>query len=103
MMLPLIIVLVAINAATFVLFAWDKRQSRVRGQRVRESTLLWASLLGGSTGAALAMKLVRHKTRKRSFLVRYFAIVAFQVLALGALIFFSGRLPKLDVLALAHA
>lgn len=99
MMFPLIIALTAMNAATFMLFVWDKRQSRIGGRRVRESTLLWASLLGGSTGAALAMKLVRHKTRKRSFLVRFFAIVALQILALGALFFFSDRLPKLDVLA----
>ena len=91
----LVLALVVINVATFLLFAWDKRQSRVRGSRIRESTLLLASLLGGSPGAALAMKLVRHKTRKRSFLFRFFAIVALQIIALIALLFFSDRLPGL--------
>ena len=72
----------AIGAATWAAFAWDKRQAGLDGRRVRESVLIGLSLLGGSPAAAVAMFVLRHKTRKPSFRAKFAAVVVAQVFAL---------------------
>ena len=65
----LIIYLIIINIITFAVFAWDKLAA-IKGQwRVRESTLLGLTFIGGSLGALAAMLLARHKIRKPTFAV----------------------------------
>lgn len=59
--------LALMNAAAFALFALDKRRARRKMWRVRESTLLGITVLGGSLGALLGMHLLRHKTRHAKF------------------------------------
>ncbi len=71
-------ILVAFNAATCLLFAYDKWQAvrngrhangqkRHRHARVSENALLLSALCMGSVGALTAMYLFRHKTRKARF------------------------------------
>jgi uncharacterized membrane protein YsdA (DUF1294 family) len=62
--------LLAINVATFVVFGIDKLCARFARQRIRESTLLWWTLLGGFVGAFCAIGLFRHKSSKQRFLWR---------------------------------
>lgn len=59
--------LVIINIATWAAFADDKQRARQGAWRVPESLLLSLSFLGGSGGALLAQRLLRHKTRKEPF------------------------------------
>ena len=70
-----------INAVTFGVYAWDKHEAGVQRRRVPEAVLLGLALLGGSPAAAVAMKLLRHKTRKPSFLGAFFTIIVLQVAA----------------------
>lgn len=56
-----------INAAGYLVWAVDKRQARREGFRVPEWTLHLLALLGGGVGGVLAMRTLRHKTRKRLF------------------------------------
>ncbi|QRM55051.1 DUF1294 domain-containing protein [Sinorhizobium sp. BG8] len=65
--LPIAVALVAINFLTFLVFWWDKEAARAGEWRVRERTLLGLALVGGSPGAILAQRLLRHKTRKEPF------------------------------------
>ena len=58
----------------FCLFWFDKAQAVDHGQRVRESTLLQAAIVGG-LGAWFAQHLLRHKTRKEPFRTRLGVIV----------------------------
>jgi uncharacterized membrane protein YsdA (DUF1294 family)/cold shock CspA family protein len=74
----------AIGVATWAVFAWDKRQAGLDGRRVPESVLLGLSLLGGSPVAVVAMFVLRHKSRKRSFQAKFAAVVIAQVVALAA-------------------
>lgn len=57
------------NAITFVVYGWDKRAACREEWRIPEKTLFLLTALGGSVGAALAMKLFHHKTRKIKFLI----------------------------------
>lgn len=73
--------LVLINILTFTLYALDKRAARRGGWRVKESTLLFLSLLGGSPAALIASKVLHHKTIKRDFILRFWLVIIIQVTA----------------------
>lgn len=62
-----LIYLALINVVTFFLFGIDKYKAKRAKWRVRESTLLLLSVLGGSIGAWLGMKVWHHKTQHKKF------------------------------------
>lgn len=76
--------LAAINLVTLALFGLDKALARGRRRRVRESTLLWLALIGGTPGAYAGRRLFRHKTRKEPFSSRLLGIAVLQAVAIGA-------------------
>lgn len=74
--------LLAINAAAFCAFALDKYKAVHGMWRIRESTLLGLSFIGGAAGGYAAMLLFRHKTRKGRFAVGVPLMLAMQVVLL---------------------
>ena len=77
--------LVLINLVTFLVFGLDKWKARrkVRNEvvrRVPEKTLFLLSILGGSIGALLGMRVFHHKTLHRSFRYGIPAILILQIL-----------------------
>ena len=82
----------AVNVLCAVLFVVDKYRAR-RGQwRISEKVLLGLSLAGGALGGLVAMRAVRHKTRKPAFYMGLPIMVAVHVALLCALAFAGGRL-----------
>lgn len=79
---PIYAGLIALNAATLLLYGYDKRQAVTGGTRVPEAALHLAALCGGSPGALLAQILFRHKTRKLGFKAVFIAIVLLQVVVI---------------------
>jgi len=77
----------ALNAATVLVYGYDKAIAGGKRRRVPERTLLVLALLGGSPGALLAMGLFRHKTAKAGFRRSMMAIVIAQLALLGILYF----------------
>jgi uncharacterized membrane protein YsdA (DUF1294 family) len=69
-----------LNLMTFVAFRIDKTAALGGGRRVPEATLLGVAFWGGSLGAALAQRLLRHKTRKEPFRTRLRLIKALHIL-----------------------
>ena len=69
------------SALCFGLYAIDKAAARAGRDRVCESTLLAIGLIGGWPGAIVAQQVLRHKTVKRSFRVRFWLSVAVNVAA----------------------
>ena len=74
--------LVAINAVAYGVYWLDKRRAARGGRRVSERELLLWAAAGGSLGAWLAMRRLRHKTRKFGFRAVFFTIVVAQAVAL---------------------
>ena len=77
--------LLLINLVTFLVFGLDKWKARrkVRNEAVRrvpEKTLFLLSILGGSIGALLGMRVFHHKTLHRSFRYGIPAILILQIL-----------------------
>ena len=65
--LALLLYLVAINIIAFFLYGIDKWKARHDKWRVTEARLITISLLGGSLGAFLGMKVWHHKTQHPRF------------------------------------
>ena len=74
--------LLAVSLVTFAFYGYDKHQAQRGGGRIPEIVLHLLALLGGSPGALLGQITFRHKTRKRSFRIVFFLILAIQLAAL---------------------
>ncbi len=76
--MTLALYLLLINAATFALYWLDKHSARRGGWRIPEASLLMSGLMGGTLAAFAAQRILRHKTRKTSFQVKFWLITALQ-------------------------
>ena len=77
--------LVAVNAVTFALFGYDKYCAQHDKWRVRESTLLIWSAVGGALGAGIAMEIFRHKTLHLKFKFGVPLLLFVQIFLIGLL------------------
>ncbi len=85
-----LVLFVAINVATFVLYGLDKLLAVTQSRRVPERTLQFVAFLAGSPGALLAMKAFRHKTSKTSFQFVLAILVLVQVLIVLGILRLNG-------------
>jgi uncharacterized membrane protein YsdA (DUF1294 family) len=82
-----LLALAAVNVWTMLRFLDDKRRAVAGRRRIPEADLLGLAFLGGSPGALLARRLLRHKTRKQPFSTYLWLIAMVQAgLVLGFLI-----------------
>ena len=65
-----------LSAVTFLAYSLDKSAAREGNWRTQESSLHLLSLIGGWPGALAAQQLLRHKSRKSSFLGAFWVTVA---------------------------
>ena len=75
-----------VSIITYGVYALDKMAAQNAGRRMPESTLHLMSLVGGWPGPLIAQVLLRHKTRKPSFLIGYWLTVIVNCIALGVVI-----------------
>ena len=64
-----------VSVLAFLLYWSDKRKARTERWRTPENVLHAVELAGGWPGALVAQQLFRHKTRKVSYQVLFWAIV----------------------------
>jgi uncharacterized membrane protein YsdA (DUF1294 family) len=69
------------SMATFIMYALDKSAAKSGRWRTQESTLHLLSLGGGWPGALIAQQHLRHKSKKVSFQIGFWATVALCVFA----------------------
>lgn len=75
----LAIYILIINLIAVAVTIYDKICAVKRRWRVKESTLLLLSFLGGSIGMYITMLLIRHKTRHLKFMLGIPIILIFQL------------------------
>lgn len=73
----------AASLVAFVAYALDKSAARSDQWRTKESTLHLFALAGGWPGALAAQRLLRHKSRKQSFQIVFWATVILNCCALA--------------------
>jgi uncharacterized membrane protein YsdA (DUF1294 family) len=76
------VLLLIVNLTAFVLFYYDKHAAQDRLWRISEGTLLLVALFGGSMGALVGQRVMRHKTRKEPFRTMLYSIPVLQVAAI---------------------
>ncbi|MHC4339702.1 MAG: DUF1294 domain-containing protein [Planctomycetota bacterium] len=81
MLRVLIAYLVFVNLLTYAVYWMDKRRAERGRRRISERELLLWALAGGTVGALLAMRRLRHKTKKRSFQIALYIVILVQVAA----------------------
>lgn len=84
--------LVAVNVVTFGLFAYDKYCATHDKWRIRESTLLFWTAIGGAIGAGAAMELFRHKTLHLKFKFGVPLLLFVQIILIGIVLTNPGNI-----------
>ncbi len=69
-----------INLIGYFLMYLDKQKAKKDKWRIKESTLFIVSIIGGSIGTFLGMKVFRHKTKHLKFIVGIPFIIIVQAL-----------------------
>lgn len=82
-----VVLLVVVNVGSAIAVWWDKRRASKGQWRVKEETLLVWALVGGWPGGIWAMRRFRHKTSKRSFIVKYVFVVVLNLGIIAAIAF----------------
>lgn len=75
----LIIYFICISLVAIVVTVYDKLSAIRNRWRISERTLFAISALGGSVAMLITMLLIRHKTRKASFMVTVPLIIVLQI------------------------
>lgn len=78
-----------VNIIAFILIGYDKNLAQNNKRRISEKTLLTFVLIGGTIGSGLGMLIFRHKTAKRSYLLKFWFIVLIQIIVIFALFYFG--------------
>ncbi len=91
----------AASLAAFLAYALDKSAARSGKWRTKESTLHLIGLAGGWPGALAAQRLLRHKSRKQSFQIVFWATVILNCCALAWFFSASGSVMLRSMLGTA--
>ena len=79
--------LILIQLVAIFLTLRDKSSAKSNKWRIKESTLLLVSLLGGSVTMLCVMRMIRHKTQTAKFMIGIPVIIVLQVAAIVAVWF----------------
>lgn len=60
---------ILISAVSIIMTVYDKWAAKHKKRRVPERTLLSLGFIGGAAAMYLTMKMIRHKTKKKKFMV----------------------------------
>lgn len=82
----LILHLIFINFITFTAYFYDKRAANKQKWRIPEKVLLAFALIGGTPAASIASKVLRHKTIKKAFKIRFWLVILIQIIAIALLL-----------------
>ena len=70
--------LILINLLTFIAFKLDKILAKKHKSRISELKLLFLILIGGTFGGVSGIYILKHKSSKKTFLLKLLIIVGLQ-------------------------
>lgn len=80
---PILIWLIVINVISVIICIADKIKAKKHKRRISEKTLFLLSFLGGALFMYITMRLIRHKTLHKNFMIGLPAIIiAYCILAI---------------------
>jgi len=97
--LPVLVAYSVASAIAFVVYAFDKSAAKNDRRRTAENTLHLFALIGGWPGALIAQKVLRHKSKKESFLFIFWTTVILNCGVLGWLFTPSGSALLREILS----
>ncbi len=93
-MIYYLIYFAAISLVSVIITVYDKKAAKSGKRRIRESTLLLLSALGGSLAMYITMKKIRHKTKHKKFMIGIPVIMILQAGVIAYLYFvYYGAMP----------
>ena len=84
--LPFIIYFLAVSLITSVITALDKYKAKKGAFRISEATLFTLAAIGGALSEYMTMRLIRHKTLHKRFMIGLPVIIILQITATICLI-----------------
>jgi len=84
----ILIYFLVMNLMGFLLMWIDKKKAEKSRWRISEKTLIVTTILGGSIGTNIGMKVFRHKTKKPRFYIGFPVILISQIVLLIYLIIY---------------
>jgi uncharacterized membrane protein YsdA (DUF1294 family) len=87
----IVVYIITINLLAAGYIAWDKWMAMIEAWRTPESLLLTLSFLGGSPLAWITMQLIRHKTVKTSFRMKFLAVAIVQSILIAVILWYRWR------------
>ena len=80
---------ILISAVSIIMTVYDKWAAKHKKRRVPERTLLSLGIVGGAAAMYLTMKMIRHKTKKKKFMVGLPLEILLHVLIVFCFYFFA--------------
>ena len=71
--------IIVVNLFSVIVCVIDKHKSKTGGWRINEKTLFILTFMGGGIGMYIAMKLIRHKTKHKRFMIGIPIIIIIQL------------------------
>lgn len=84
--LPFIIYFLAVSLVTAIITSIDKYKAKKDAYRISEATLFTLAAVGGALSEYLTMRLIRHKTLHKRFMLGLPVIIILQIVAIICLI-----------------
>lgn len=84
-----LVYLLIVNAIAFLLMLIDKQKAKKKQWRISEATLMGFAVIGGSIGALMGMRTFRHKTLHKKFAIGIPVILALQLAAAAAVVYWK--------------
>lgn len=80
--LPFLFYFLAVSLVTAIITAIDKYKAKKGAFRVSEATLFFLAVIGGALAEYFTMRLIRHKTLHKRFMIGLPLIIILQIIAI---------------------
>ena len=88
--------LAVVSAAAVIMTVADKAKAVKHKFRISEKALFIAAALGGSVAELVTMKIIRHKTLHKRFMIGLPAMIIVQLIIVGFILYKSGLIPFIN-------